>query len=763
MTGLTEDTGYGFEVRAIDSDLDGVEGIGPESSVTGTPTMEQTAPDAMTNVKYTVTGVSEGAGGTVTFTWEDPGDDFIDKYQYRYDATENNPGEGNWDQDWEDIPVTPVTNNNKDMTSWGPVGIHGSGIATYYELRAINTDRDPDLPGLVTPITVARSNTPAATTPPPTAPTNLAISAGSDSLTVSWDIPATDMDENTPIPDITNWKWERQEKQNNGDYDDWAPITDLACPSSSTTRYCSVRTGADVTGTWSFKIRAVDDKGTTSDTTDDVAGPDRETETVAVGTPDAITDLAVEQVTEDVNTEEKESEEQLSLTWTLPDNVTLNDHEYRYRKGLGVWSGWTTTGSTAFEYTVTGLDSGTTYEFQVRAVAGTGGSALRGSESNSAVGTTAQGPAPGAPAGLTAATGLNAVTLSWTAPVVDDENSAPDFYAYQQTTSATGDVALVWEDPGDLDIANYQYRQTSGTTDLGEPDFSGAAWQDIASSDKDTTSHTVTSVDLSTTHFFEVQYVKSDTTTGSVAVTRTDTLHFTGAAEVRMEGGGSITSGAALGLSAGTVYYFRVRAGNVNGDGDWSDSASATPRAADAGVWTYDVQFDPPAIRPGNTSRLQVVATFTAAESDRDGISSLIGGISGFGALSATLPDGTPAGVGFDDGNPSTALDLSTSHTVAAVDCSGASFTLTCKITFGERLRAESSGSYTVTTAVTSPFSITPVVNGINGIAASPTSTTWTTPRSGWRAPRAATEGPWWKTLSTTSPWSRTQIPSGSM
>ena len=228
VTGLTEDTGYFFEVRAIDSGLVGVEGIGPESSVTGTPTIQQTAPAAMTDVQHTVTGVSGGAGGTVTFTWEDPGDDSIDKYQYRYDANENNPGEGNWDQDWDDIPVTPVTNNNKDMTSWGPVGIHGSGIATYYELRAINTTPDPDLPGLATPITVARANTPIATTPPPSAPTNLAISAGSDSVTVSWDIPATD---------TSNWKWYRQEKQNDGDYDDWALITEAAC-SSDSTRYC---------------------------------------------------------------------------------------------------------------------------------------------------------------------------------------------------------------------------------------------------------------------------------------------------------------------------------------------------------------------------------------------------------------------------------------------------------------------------------------------------------------------------------------------
>ena len=337
------------------------------------------------------------------------------------------------------------------------------------------------------------------------------------------------------------------------------------------------------------------------------------------------------------------------------------------------------------------------------------------------VGTTAQGPAPGAPTGLTATAGVNGVTLRWTAPMVNEENSAPDFYAYQQTTLATGDVKFEWKDPGDPDIVNYQYRQASVTPGQGEPDFSGATWQDITDSTKDTTSFSFNGVD--TTIFFDVQYVKSDTTTGTVAVTRTDTLNFAGAVLVRMDGGGSITSNFATGLAGGTIHYFRVRAGNVNGDGDWSESASATPRNVGDGVWTYVVQFDPPSISPGNTSRLQVVATFTAAESDRAHIRSLTGGTSGFGALSASLPNTTPEGVGFDDGNPSTPLDLSTSHTVAAVDCSGVSFTLTCTITFGERLKAGSSGSYIVTTAVTSPFSITPVVNGINGNAASPTST----------------------------------------
>ena len=183
MTGLNQGTEYVFEVRAIDSDPDDGGRIGPGSSVIGTPTTTETAPADMTNVKHTVTGVSGGSGGTVEFTWDDPGDESIHKYQYRYDATESNPGEGNWDQDWADIPGGD--DNNKDMTSWGPVNIHGSGAVTHYELRAINTTPDPDLPGLATAITVQRSNTPAATTPPPSAPTNLAISVGSNSVTVS--------------------------------------------------------------------------------------------------------------------------------------------------------------------------------------------------------------------------------------------------------------------------------------------------------------------------------------------------------------------------------------------------------------------------------------------------------------------------------------------------------------------------------------------------------------------------------------------------
>ena len=74
VKGLVSGTqGYEFQVRALDTDRLEGDRAGPHSSVTGTPTTSETAPEAMTNVQGTVTGVSGGGGGTVTFTWADPG------------------------------------------------------------------------------------------------------------------------------------------------------------------------------------------------------------------------------------------------------------------------------------------------------------------------------------------------------------------------------------------------------------------------------------------------------------------------------------------------------------------------------------------------------------------------------------------------------------------------------------------------------------------------------------------------------------------
>ena len=61
---------------------------------------------------------------------------------------------------------------------------------------------------------------------------------------------------------------------------------------------------------------------------------------------------------------------QVVLTWRAPSSdggAAITDYEYRYRTG-GSYGAWISTGSTETTHTVTGLDNGAAYSFQVRAV-----------------------------------------------------------------------------------------------------------------------------------------------------------------------------------------------------------------------------------------------------------------------------------------------------------------------------------------------------------------------------------------------------------
>ena len=65
-------------------------------------------------------------------------------------------------------------------------------------------------------------------------------------------------------------------------------------------------------------------------------------------------------------------DQRVTLRWTTPSRdggSAITRYEYRYREEGGSYGGWTTVsgGARATSITVTGLDNGTTYEFQVRA------------------------------------------------------------------------------------------------------------------------------------------------------------------------------------------------------------------------------------------------------------------------------------------------------------------------------------------------------------------------------------------------------------
>lgn len=274
---------------------------------------------------------------------------------------------------------------------------------------------------------------------------------------------------------------------------------------------------------------------------------------------------------------------QVALTWTAPTDtggLTLDRYETRYSSdGGSSWSSWATTGSTSAAATVTGLDNGTDYVFQVRAVNANGA----GDASTSTTTLTPTGT-PGAPTSVAGTPGDEQVALTWTAPA----------------------------DNGGLTISRYETRYSSD---------SGANWSTWTTTGSSGVSATVTGLTNGTAYVFQVRAVNDngtgDASTTSTAVTPRTTpaaptitaispgvaelsVAFTAAAD---DGGATVTnheyeldaSGTWValdpadtsspltitGLTNETTYAVRIRAVNAAGSGTASNSVSATPGLTD--------------------------------------------------------------------------------------------------------------------------------------------------------------------------------------
>ena len=504
----------------MDGDRDVDDQAGPASSVTATPTKAATTPNQMSNVQHVVTNVENGAGGRVKFTWDDPKHDQIDKYQYRYDATASNPDE--WDKDWTNIPDQLVGDNNKDLTVYD-INIPGSSTNVFYELRAVNNDADDtdtadvnEGAGPPTAITVSRANTPGTSTEPPSAPGSLTSTPGLQSVTLNWTAPATPT--GTTITKYQYRQSSSQDSDGNAIWTDWVAITTTTSGTTISGTVSELEDGK----TYTFEVRAFHDNKTPDDsnpangdeTEDDQAGAAAQAEGVTPGAPNAPTALSGE----------ADGDEQITLTWTAVvaiEGVTVTGFEYRKRaSGDATWGEWTTIPDSGdgeanrSSYSVTGLDFGTDYEFQVRAVSASGNS----QPSPTASATTITPPVPDKPTGLTATPGDDSVTLSWV-------------------------------NPANLTIGMYRYRQSEST------DFALAPWTIIVGSGPATTSHEIT------------------------------------------------------GLTVGTLYYFQIQAGSPQGDSAESDTVSARPVPV-RGEWTFTATIDPNPLTSGSEDGAAV--SFTA-------------------------------------------------------------------------------------------------------------------------------------------------------
>ena len=391
VTGLASGgDGYVFEVRAI-SDA----GNGDASSARATPTGVARAPSQMSNVQHTVSGVSGGSGGNVKFTWDDPGENFIGKYQYRYDGESGNPGAGNWDQDWKDFLVSSATTTSYPSSADGPVRIPGSSATVYFQFQAVNTNAEPDISGrqqpLPSPETTPTVKRPRRRRPRP----GFSAAPAWDGTSLTWYVRLT---WDAAADDTTIDKYERRHSIDIGvTYGEWTRVFGDGAAIDAVTESLTAGT------TYTFQLRGVDE-----DVDPDVNGAASSPNVVTPGQPNPPNSLTVEPVSDNTETTNlDESQTQLKLTWTdglAANGVTVSGYRCRQRVSGGTeWGDWAAiTGAdfgTQETATITGLSVGRTYDVRVQTMAGSIGS----DPSNTGTGTTA-GAAymPDVPNGVTA-------------------------------------------------------------------------------------------------------------------------------------------------------------------------------------------------------------------------------------------------------------------------------------------------------------------------------------------------------------------------
>ena len=429
QTGLTNGTLYTFEIRAV-SDI----GAGPSSSTTMTAASGETAPSGIINLQWTETN------SRANFTWNQ-GDDSINKYEFRYSSSSNQFSDTD---SWSNA----TTVNSNSVTSFSHY--MGNAVTGFFQFRAVNTDAVPDATGPITAVSVTNANTPGASGAPPAVPSGLSAAPTPGQVVLTW----------TALDTVTGYEY-RQSKDGGTNWDpDWT--------SSSATATHTITDLTDGTA-YTFEVRAYSDAGNGAAAR---VGP------VTPGAPRAPTELTVATADDDTTTEVDEAPTQVSLhlKWTEPGTttgVTITGYQYRKRasadRGWGDWPDTDTTDATKDSHTVTGLSPGTSYDSQVRAMAGT----IGGPESNIASGTTANPPKPGRPTGISA-------------------------------TAVANGVKLTWDDPKDDTITVYRYRSTtrvdSGTN---EPDFSGSTWTAFSNNAKQT-EYTITRLTAGSTYYIQI-------------------------------------------------------------------------------------------------------------------------------------------------------------------------------------------------------------------------------------------------------------------
>lgn len=452
-------------------------------------------------------------------SWTDPFDASISNWQYTYRTT------GGY-EDWQDIP-----GSNAATTGYA-VNDLANGTTYVFKVRAVN-DVGPG------------SESDEATVKPlsvPTVPTGFKAVPGDGQVVLAWDNPLN--------ATITRWQYSYRTV---GDYGDWTDIPD----SSAATNGFAV-TGLTNGLEHGFRIRAVNDSG---------YGAVSE---VATAMPQRVPAKPAGLRAEAGNT-------QVRLVWTDPQDSSISGWRYSFRTtaDYGPWTDIPGSSSATTRYTVTALTNDTTYTLRIRAVNGSGA----GPESD----------------------GVSATP--WAA--------APDKPTGFEVEAGDGKVVLTWDDPDDSSIEGWQFKHRASDGDYR------SGWDNIPGSDARTVRHVVAGLENGETYVFKIRAVNStngyesdersaaprslrpaaptglnaEAGDGRVTLSWDDpgdptiagwqyTVGSTGTFGEWMNIPSSIattTDHTVSGLDNGSRYTFKLRATNVEGEGEESGEVSATP------------------------------------------------------------------------------------------------------------------------------------------------------------------------------------------
>ena len=411
VSGLTNGTAYIFQVRATNANTVGTQPDSPKGSASNTAEATParplpapawttgTDPTSQTNPPPVVAG-----NRRATLSWTripdattpTDGDESVTGYQYRRRVDGGSYG------GWTTIAASDLVELSDTTRSYTVTGLT-NGTTYFFQVRGRNSVGGGAA-------SVERGGTPEAKAPG--APTSLEATEGDEQVTLSWTAPADDGGE-----PITGYEY----RYRGGSITDY-PADWTATGSTGTTATVH---DLDNGTTYYFQVRAVNDLGCSATETAGCGQASLEASATPFGRPATTVSLTTAAF----------GDRRVTLTWST--NPTppapadeLSGFQYRQKSsgGYGNWIDARNSSASTTVHVVAGLDNGTTYTFQVRAVNSSGGG-LASNELSAVPSTT-----PGAPTNLTATAGDKEVTLTWSPP--DDGGMRISGYLCQRRSGA---------------------------------------------------------------------------------------------------------------------------------------------------------------------------------------------------------------------------------------------------------------------------------------------------------------------------------------